>query len=85
MWSFTPLSGQGAATTGGRFNRKGEHALYLSLDVMTCVAECTQGFTNRLLPLTICEYEVDCEDVVDLRDDALRASQGISLDELRCP
>ena len=66
-WSFTPLSGDGAGTTGGRFNRKGQPTLYLSLDVMTAFGECTQGFTQRLLPLTMCEYDVDCDAVADLR------------------
>jgi len=83
-WSFTPLSGAGAAITGGRFNRKGEPALYLSLDVMTSFGECTQGFTKRLQPLTMCEYDVDCEGVADLRDDAARTAHGVSRDELGC-
>jgi len=60
-WSFNPLSGAGSASTGGRFNRKGEPTLYLSLDVMTSFGECTQGFTKRLPPLTMCEYDVDGE------------------------
>lgn len=84
-WSFRPLSGAGAAITGGRFNRKGEPTLYLSLDVMTSFGECTQGFTARLLPLTMCEYDVDCDDIADLRDDAARASCGISRQDLACP
>jgi RES domain-containing protein len=75
-WSFTPLSGDGAAKTGGRFNRKGKPTLYLSLDIMTSVGECTQGLTQRLLPLTMCEYDVDCEPVADLRDDAGRDRHG---------
>lgn len=83
-WSFTPLLGEGAAITGGRFNRKGEPTLYLSLDVMTSFGECTQGFTNRLQPLAMCEYDVDCEDVADLRDDAARASHGVVRDDLGC-
>jgi len=83
-WSFTPLSGAGAPSTGGRFNRKGEPTLDLSLDVMTSFSECTQGFTNRLLPLTMCEYEVDCKDIVDLRDDAARKSQGVARGDLAC-
>lgn len=83
-WSFTPLSGAGAALTGGRFNRKGEPTLYLSLDVMTSFGECTQGFTNRLQPLTMCEYEVDCEDVVNLRDDEARSVQAVDLADLAC-
>lgn len=83
-WSFTPLSGEGAALTGGRFNRKGELTLYLSLDVMTCFGESTQGFTNRLQPLTMCEYGVDCDDVFDLRDDAARQAQGVDRADLAC-
>lgn len=68
-WSFTPISGKGAAISGGRFNRKGEPALYLSLDIVTAVGECTQGFSHRMQPLTICEYDVDCADIADLRGD----------------
>ena len=63
-WSFAPTSGEGARLTGGRFNRKGDAALYLSLDPMTAVMEITQGFTNRLPPITLCEYDVDCADIV---------------------
>lgn len=83
-WSFTPLSGAGAALTGGCFNRKGEPTLYLSLDVMTSFGECTQGFTHRLLPLTMCEYDVDCDGIADLRDGAARATHGVDRDELGC-
>ena len=83
-WSFTPISGAGAAITGGRFNRKGEPTLYLSLDVMTAIGECTQGFSQRLLPLTMCEYDVDCDAIADLRDDAGRAALGVSWSELAC-
>ena len=70
--------------TGGRFNRKGEATLYLSLDVMTSFGECTQGFTNRLQPLTMCEYDVDCDSVVSLRDDAARTAQGVHRADLAC-
>jgi len=83
-WSFSPLSGAGAATTGGRFNRTGELTLYLSLDVMTAISECAQGFGNRLQPLTMCEYDIDCEDVADLRSGAARDKHEVTLDELAC-
>ena len=83
-WSFTPLSGAGAALTGGRFNRKGEPTLYLSLDVMTSFAECTQGFTQRLRPLTMCEYDVECDRIADLRDAANQASHGVRREDLAC-
>lgn len=83
-WSFTPLSGEGAAKSGGRFNRRGKPALYLSLDIMTSVSECTQGLTQRLMPLTMCEYEVDCEPVADLRDEDGRNQHGVTMAELGC-
>ena len=38
-YSSTPLSGAGAARAGGRFNRPGLEALYVSLEVLTAVAE----------------------------------------------
>jgi RES domain-containing protein len=84
-WSFTPLSGEGAAQTGGRFNPKGRPALYLALDPVTALLEVTQGFTNRLHPLILCEYEVDCADIADLREDAGRAAEGVSHDDLAAP
>ncbi len=83
-WSFDPLSGTGAALTGGRFNRPGRATLYLSLEIVTAVAECTQGLGQRLLPLTICEYDVDCEPVADLRDAAGCAGHGIDPADLSC-
>lgn len=70
---------------GGRFNRRGEAVLYLSLDVITAVGECTQGLTQRLQPLTMCEYDVDCEGVADLRTDGDRSSHGVDLADLACP
>ena len=85
FWSFDPLSGEGAAKTGGRFNRKGEATLYLSLDVVTSLGECTQGFTQRMAPLTMCEYDVDCANVADLRTAGSREALGVAWTELDCP
>ncbi|MGE0716684.1 MAG: RES family NAD+ phosphorylase [Alphaproteobacteria bacterium] len=84
IWSFSPLSGEGASKTGGRFNRKGQPTLYLSLDVMTSFGECTQGLTQRLQPLTMCEYDVDCEPVADLRDERGRGAHHATLTDLGC-
>jgi RES domain-containing protein len=83
-WSFDPVSGKGAAITGGRFNVKGQDALYLSLSPVTALAECTQGFANRMLPLTLCEYDVDCEAVADLTDADTRKALGIAEAEIAC-
>ena len=84
-WSFKPLSGDGAAVHGGRFNPKGTPALYLSLDPMTAIKEAAQGFARKFEPYVLCTYEIDCEDVIDLRDEEERRAAGISQDELACP
>lgn len=83
-WSFDPISGKGAAITGGRFNVKGQEALYLSMEPVTALAECTQGFANRMLPLMLCEYDVDCEGVADLTDAGARKAIGVSESDMAC-
>ena len=83
-WSFSPISGEGARLTGGRFNRKGDAALYLALDPMTAVMEVTQGFANRLPPVTLCEYDVDCADIADLRDATAQAAHGVDPLDMAC-
>lgn len=83
-WSFRPLSGDGAAIHGGRFNPKGVPALYLSLDLVTAVREASQGFASRLEPCVLCSYEVDCDDIVDLSDRAARDAAGVAFEELSC-
>jgi RES domain-containing protein len=83
-WSFDPLSGEGAAITGGRFNSKGTPTLYLALDITTAVIEVTQGFANRLNPLLLCEYDVDCADVADLTDETDFKRLGIETADLSC-
>ncbi|WP_109354060.1 RES family NAD+ phosphorylase [Sphingorhabdus sp. EL138] len=83
-WSFSPISGDGASSTGGRFNRIGEPTLYLALDAITALSECTQGFSNRMQPLTLCEYDIDCEDIADLRTSASRKKHKVKLEDLQC-
>jgi RES domain-containing protein len=83
-WSFMPTSGRGAAITGGRFNVKGQEALYLSLQPITALAECTQGFANRMLPLTLCEYAIDCADIIDLTNPEMREAEGVAFDDMAC-
>jgi RES domain-containing protein len=84
-WSFKPLSGDGAAVHGGRFNPKGTPALYLSLDPMTAIKEAAQGFAHKFEPYVLCTYEIDCEDVIALRDDEERRAAGVGMDELASP
>lgn len=81
-WSFSPLSGDGAKFKGGRFNPKGVPALYLSLSQPGAIAEYNQGFSHRPQPLTLCAYNVDCDDIVDLRDSAELESLAIEASDL---
>ncbi|MFC2993624.1 RES family NAD+ phosphorylase [Halomonas tibetensis] len=66
-WAHTPSSGAGAASNGGRLNRPGISALYLSLEEATALSEYRQ--VSRLLPPgTIVSYEVSLASVVDATD-----------------
>jgi RES domain-containing protein len=84
QWSWSPLSGEGARINGGRFNRKGTAALYLSLDWDTAVIEASQGFSFRIPPLTIVTYDADCEDIADLTTAKQQKTHGASAGDLAC-
>jgi RES domain-containing protein len=83
-WTWSPLSRAGAALKGRRFNWPGLETLYLSLNFKTAFREVSAGFAHRLTPYVLCSYDVDCEDVADLRDEAGRAEHGVALDDLAC-
>ena len=84
-WSFTPLSGAGAALRGARFNPKGMPALYLSLEVVTAIKEANQGFARKIDPCVLCSYEVVCEDIADLSNEAACKAEGVRFADLDCP
>jgi RES domain-containing protein len=83
-WAFGPASGAGAAIHGGRFNPKGVPALYLGLTIESAFGEITQGLAEKFKPCVIVCYDADCEDIADLRTEAGRAEQDVSLDEMAC-
>ena len=62
-WSFKPLSGDGAAIRGARFNPERMPALYLALGVMTAIKEANQGFAHKIEPWVLCSYDVACDDI----------------------
>lgn len=84
MWSFEPLSGKGAAKHGGRFNKPGCAALYLSIDPITAWMEAQQSFPFKPQPMTLVAYEVNCAKIADLNDEQLLTNMGSSLEELGC-
>jgi RES domain-containing protein len=83
-WAWSPLSGAGAALKGRRFNWPGLPTLYLSLSFNTVFREVSGGFAHRLTPYVLCSYDVDCEDIIDLRTDGDRAAAGVALSDLAC-
>jgi RES domain-containing protein len=64
-WSHAPLSGAGAARAGGRWNERGQPALYLSLDHSTAIAEYQQDLPR---PGTLTAYDVAATSILDLTD-----------------
>src|SRR5690606_1455127 len=70
-----PLSGRGAELYGGRFNRKGTPALYMSLSVMTALREANQ--VGNLQPTTLVSYDAEIEDIFDGRDQLALQAEGM--------
>ena len=83
-WAWQPLSGDGAAAKGGRFNPKGTPALYLALTIEGMFLEMGHDFGHRFDPLTACTYDIDVDDIVDLSSETARGRAGIDLADLAC-
>jgi RES domain-containing protein len=65
-WASQPTSGLGAAKSGGRLNRPGIEALYLSLERETAIQE-YQRLSELLPPGLLVSYQVTVDPVVDFR------------------
>jgi RES domain-containing protein len=63
-WAHTPTSGAGAGRHGGRANRPGVNAIYLSLELETGLAEYKQ-LDGLLPPALMVSYRIAAEKVVD--------------------
>jgi RES domain-containing protein len=64
-WAHAPLSGAGAASHGGRANRPGVAALYLSLQLETALAE-YQQLSPLMPPGLMVSYTMQLGPVIDL-------------------
>ena len=84
MFARDPLSGEGAARYGGRFNRVGRAALYTSLAPETALREANQ--VGTLQPTTLVAYRAaELGPVLDGRDAAAIASFGLEPGALADP
>jgi len=87
-WSSTPISTAGAEYHGGRWNRPGHGALYLSevftpdLPVATAWAEYQQDIGTRIG--TLVPYMADLERVVDLTDPDTTRALGLNPVDFMC-
>ena len=84
-WSWTPLSGDGAAVGGARWNSKGTPALYLASSPGGAINEVIRGLPGFIEPLTLCSYKVECEDICDLTDQNELAALGLDSHDFRTP
>jgi RES domain-containing protein len=78
------MSGEGPAVHGGRFNPKSMPALYMASTSVGAIRESSQGFAHKFDPLVLCSYDIDCDDVVDLRTANARATAGTQDIDLAC-
>ena len=81
--SWLPLSGEGARRHGGRFNRIGVPALYLSLSPLTAIREAFP--VGRFQPVTLCAYEIDAGPIFDAVNPQARKAHAVTDFELSAP
>ena len=81
-WAHLPLSGDGAARFGGRWNPPGLPAIYAARELSTAWAEYNQGFVQH--PAMIAQLELSDADLVDLTDAAVLEELGVAEAIHRC-
>ena len=83
VWARQPLSGEGAARFGGRFNAVGMPALYCSLSPLTALREANQ--VGDLQPTVLVAYNAKIERVFDGRSLEALAVFGMTPELLADP
>ncbi len=81
-WAHLPLSGEGAARFGGRWNPPGLPAIYAARELSTAWAEYNQGFVQH--PAMIAQLELSDADLADLTDAAVLEELGVAEAIHRC-
>lgn len=66
IYAQTPLSGDGAARYGGRFNAQGTPSLYTAMTIRTAILEINQ--VGTLQPTTLVAYKASLTKIFDATD-----------------
>lgn len=81
-WAHLPLSGEGAARFGGRWNPPGQRTIYAACELSTAWAEYNQGFVQH--PALIAQLELTGARLADLTAADILDSLGVSAQIHRC-
>jgi RES domain-containing protein len=81
-WAHDPLTGEGAARFGGRWNPVGQATIYAACELSTAWAEYNQGFVQH--PATIVQLVLTGATLADLTNAGTLAALGVSADIHRC-
>ncbi len=81
-WGHLPLSGEGAARFGGRWNPVGAPTIYAARELSTAWAEYNQGFVQH--PALIAQFELVHSRLADLTDPQTWEKLGVTAEIHKC-
>jgi RES domain-containing protein len=81
-WAHLPLSGEGAACFGGRWNPVGEPTIYAARELSTAWAEYNQGFVQH--PALLAQLKLTSARMADLTAAELPQRLGVSAEIHQC-